>query len=67
MKTKIAEFIEEFNKINVKGLIIDIRGNSGGDDNEVWELCGYFFKYKTLIERVAVTTQMGKALSKANG
>lgn len=40
----------EFNKANVKGLIIDIRNNVGGLDSMVTDMLGSFYSERTLYE-----------------
>jgi len=46
----MEDAIRLFNKNNVPGVIVDIRGNGGGADPLTAELCGYFFDKPSFYE-----------------
>ncbi len=48
--SKMEDAINLFNKHNVPGVIIDVRGNGGGDEYLTAKLCGYFYNKASFYE-----------------
>jgi len=68
MFTIINKAMTHFKEQDVRSIIIDLRGNDGGMDNEPPELLGFFLSEneKLLVENVAVTEASAEVMS-ANG